>query len=148
MEDLRLMFQKAIEESYLLNDVKEENKKEEEEEEENYTTKKDEMKQFRSKCRKMERKLFFAECFANTRDEEFFGAPKPPPPTTTTTSENQLLIKEAPYPKEIQLTTSTEYNKIVSNAYAFDSASEHICFDVRSHLGLSLIHISEPTRPY
>ena len=125
MEDLRLMFQKAIEESYLLNDVKEEN----------YTTKKDVMKQFRSKCRKMERKLFFAECFANTRDEEFFGAPKPPPPTTTTTSENQLLIKEATYPKEIQLTTSTEYNKIVSNAYAFDSASEHICFDVRSHLG-------------
>ena len=62
MEDLRLMFQKAIEESYLLNDVKEEK----------YTTKKNEMKQFRSKCRTMERKLFFAECFANTRDEEFF----------------------------------------------------------------------------
>jgi hypothetical protein len=146
MEDLRSMFRAAIEESYLHHRGNEEEKETKEDEEEAAT--RAAKKQFRSNCRKMERQLFFAECFANVKDEEFFGCVVAAANVKQPRKEQEHLVavvKESSsssssqsrndYPKEIQLTTSKECNKIVSNAYAFDSNSEHICFDIRSHLG-------------
>jgi len=127
MEDLRSMFRKAIEDSYYDDD---------DDDTTNNNNKKKNNKEFRSNCRKMERKLFFAECFANVTDEEFFAANSV---ADDEADAEAALMKvsssSSSYPKEIQLTTSTEHNKIVSNAYAFDANSENICFDVRSHVG-------------
>ena len=149
MEDLRSMFRAAIEESYQ-NHRGNEEEKETKEDDEGETATRAAKKQFRSNCRKMERQLFFAECFANVKDEEFFGCVVAGANAKQSRKEEEHLVvavvKESSsstsssksrnyYPKEIQLTTSKECNKIVSNAYAFDSNSEHICFDIRSHLG-------------
>jgi hypothetical protein len=144
MEDLRSMFRAAIEESYHHHRGNEEEKETKEDEEAATRAAK---KQFRSNCRKMERELFFAECFANVKDEEFFGCVVAAANAKQPRKEEEHLVvaavkessssssKSRKYPKEIQVTTSKECNKIVSNAYAFDSNSEHICFDIRSHLG-------------
>jgi hypothetical protein len=149
MEDLRSMFRAAIEESYHHHRGNEEEKETKEDDEEEKAATRAAKKQFRSNCRKMERQLFFAECFANVKDEEFFGCVVAAANAKQSRKEEEHLVvavvKESSsssssqsrrkYPKEIQLTTSKECNKIVSNAYAFDSNSEHICFDIRSHLG-------------
>ena len=127
MEDLRSMFRKAIEDSHYDDDDDDNNTNKKK-------NKKNNNKEFRSDCRKMERKLFFAECFANVTDEEFFAANSVADDEAD--AEAALMkVSSSSYPKEIQLTTSTEHNKIVSNAYAFDANSENICFDVRSHVG-------------
>ena len=144
LEDARRLFTKSLD----VSKTKEDNTNTDDDDDEL----KKKMKLFRSEARKLERKLFFSECFANVSDEIFFAKKnhhhhqpsliqirtkeKALPETTISISKKETpRDDENEEEEEEEQLTFAPCGHIVSNAYAWNSLGEWLCYDIRSDKG-------------